>query len=114
MRTNPKMMVSTCPDLAIHSVPKLVVSKRVVDPSEKYDPAQEYTLRYRSKKHAELPHVFKFSGGRTSGMLLFTLLENGLLDSARGDVIVFNNTSAEHRAIVKSGVRQVGHAASLL
>ena len=29
-------------------------------------------------------------------MLLFTLLENGLLDAARGDVIVFNNTSAEH------------------
>ena len=29
-------------------------------------------------------------------MLLFTLLESGLLDAARGDVIVFNNTSAEH------------------
>lgn len=92
----PKIMVSPCPDLKIHNVPKFVVSKRVGGPSEKYDPAQEYTLRYRSKKHAELPHVVKFSGGRTSGMLLFTLLENGLLDSARGDVIVFNNTSAEH------------------
>jgi len=77
-------------------VPKLVVSKSVGARSEKFDPAQEYTLRYRSKKHAEMPHVVKFSGGRTSGMLLFTLLENGLLDSARGDVIVFNNTSAEH------------------
>ena len=29
-------------------------------------------------------------------MLLFALLENRLLDAARGDVIVFNNTSAEH------------------
>lgn len=29
-------------------------------------------------------------------MLLFLLLENGLLDRERGDVIVFNNTSAEH------------------
>ena len=29
-------------------------------------------------------------------MLLFTLLENGILDAGRGDVIVFNNTSAEH------------------
>ncbi len=29
-------------------------------------------------------------------MLLFLLLEAGLLDAARGDVVVFNNTSAEH------------------
>ncbi len=29
-------------------------------------------------------------------MLLFTLLENGLLDRDRGDVVIFNNTSAEH------------------
>jgi len=29
-------------------------------------------------------------------MLLFTLLENGLLNASRGDIIVFNNTSAEH------------------
>jgi 3'-phosphoadenosine 5'-phosphosulfate sulfotransferase (PAPS reductase)/FAD synthetase len=38
----------------------------------------------------------KFSGGRSSGMLLFTLLENGLLSAERGDVVVFNNTSCEH------------------
>ena len=43
-----------------------------------------------------MPHVVKFSGGRSSGMLLFTLLENGILNSKRGDVIVFNNTSCEH------------------
>ena len=29
-------------------------------------------------------------------MLLFTLLENRILDANRRDVIVFNNTSAEH------------------
>ena len=29
-------------------------------------------------------------------MLLFTLLENGLLKQERGDVVIFNNTSCEH------------------
>ena len=29
-------------------------------------------------------------------MLLFTLLENGILKQERGDVVVFNNTSCEH------------------
>ena len=29
-------------------------------------------------------------------MLLFTLLENGFLQQARGDVVLFNNTSCEH------------------
>lgn len=53
-------------------------------------------FRYRAKSHRELPHVVKFSGGRSSGMLLFTLLENDVLDAQRGDVVLFNNTSAEH------------------
>lgn len=53
-------------------------------------------FRYRTKSHRDLPHVVKFSGGRSSGLLLFTLLDNRLLDPARGDVIIFNNTSAEH------------------
>ena len=43
-----------------------------------------------------LPRVVKFSGGRTSGLLLFILLENGMLNRDRGDVVVFNDTSAEH------------------
>jgi len=46
----------------------------------------------------EKPHIVKFSGGRSSGMMLINLLEQGVLDSKRGDVIVFNNTSAEHPA----------------
>ncbi len=55
-------------------------------------------MRYDAKKHAHQPHILKFSGGRSSGMLLFTLLHNNLLKSERGDVIIFNNTSAEHPA----------------
>ena len=53
-------------------------------------------LRHRESRHCALPHVVKFSGGRSSGMLLLTLLREGALDAARGDVVVFNNTSAEH------------------
>lgn len=55
-----------------------------------------YVLRYRAKGHERLPHVVKFSGGRSSGMLLFSLLQSGVLRADRGDVVVFNNTSAEH------------------
>ena len=60
------------------------------------NPNKAYQFRYRAKKHSALPHVVKFSGGRSSGMLLFALLENRLLNADRGDVIIFNNTSAEH------------------
>ncbi|MDD9985890.1 MAG: hypothetical protein OXQ31_06450 [Spirochaetaceae bacterium] len=55
-------------------------------------------FRYRSKRHQDLPHIVKFSGGRSSAMLLFNLLEDGLLQAHRGDVIIFNNTSCEHPA----------------
>lgn len=55
---------------------------------------QEFS--YDVAAHEGCPHVVKFSGGRTSGMLLFMLLENKLLRADRGDVVVFNNTSAEH------------------
>ena len=44
------------------------------------------------------PHIVKFSGGRSSGMMLMKLLEGNKLKPERGDVIVFNNTSAEHSA----------------
>lgn len=44
------------------------------------------------------PHIVKFSGGRSSAMMLIKLLEDGKLSPKRGDVIVFNNTSAEHSA----------------
>ena len=44
----------------------------------------------------DYPHIVKFSGGRSSGMMLLQLLENNLIKPERGDVVIFNNTSAEH------------------
>ena len=44
------------------------------------------------------PHIVKFSGGRSSGMMLIELLKQKALKPKRGDVILFNNTSAEHPA----------------
>ena len=55
------------------------------------------TLTYREPEHRDYPHVVKFSGGRSSALLLFALLESNQLDALRGDIIIFNNTSAEHR-----------------
>ena len=83
-------------EFAIRDVPKLTVSMKLRAPPPKHDPLSVYEFRYRDTEHSSLPHVVKFSGGRSSGMLLFSLLENGILDADRGDVIVFNNTSAEH------------------
>ena len=80
----------------IGAVPRLVVSRRLRRVPEAHDPAREYQFLYTDKHHCELPHVVKFSGGRSSGMLLFTLLMNGILRAERGDVVVFNNTSSEH------------------
>ena len=77
------------------SVPKLSISRELQEPG-RYEPDWTYAFRYRARDHQELPHVVKFSGGRSSGMLLFTLLENGFLNQERGDVVVFNNTSCEH------------------
>ena len=51
---------------------------------------------YIDEKHKNLPHVVKFSGGRSSGYMLLKLIEKGMLDKKRGDVVIFNNTSAEH------------------
>ena len=55
-----------------------------------------FDLVYRKPNHATLPHVVRFSGGRSSAMMLLKLLP--FLDPSRGDVIIFNNTSAEHLA----------------
>ena len=56
------------------------------------------TLGYDRAEHRSWPHVVKFSGGRSSALLLFGLLYGRQLRPSRGDVIVFNNTSAEHPA----------------
>ena len=79
----------------IHNIPKLSL-RFGIKPKVGYDSGKTYPFHYEAKSHKELPHVVKFSGGKTSGMLLFTLLEGGLLKAERGDVIVFNNTGAEH------------------
>lgn len=79
----------------MRAVPRLSISGKIRR-EKRYDPEKTYSFRYRSRRHRALPHVVKFSGGRSSGMLLFTLLENGFLDRERGDVVVFNNTSCEH------------------
>jgi 3'-phosphoadenosine 5'-phosphosulfate sulfotransferase (PAPS reductase)/FAD synthetase len=83
------------PEKQIHSIPKLSL-RSGIKPKETYDSNKVYPFQYEAKSHIDLPHIVKFSGGKTSGMLLFTLLEGGLLDAKRGDAIVFNNTGAEH------------------
>lgn len=52
----------------------------------------------RADRHEALPHIVKFSGGRSSAALAFLLAESGLLKPERGDAILFANTSAEHPA----------------
>ncbi len=71
--------------------------RRVISgvPTLGYGP-DDRRFRYDVEEHQALPHVVKFSGGRSSALLLFVVLESGLLDADRGDVVVFNNTSAEH------------------
>lgn len=54
------------------------------------------TIKYRSPEHEDLPHVVKFSGGRSSAMMTFLLADTGTLRPERGDVVLFGNTSAEH------------------
>ena len=80
----------------IHSIPKLKLRAGIKPKDAGYDPKKTYPFQYEAKSHQYFPHVVKFSGGKTSGMLLFTLLEAGLLKPERGDVVIFNNTAAEH------------------
>ena len=79
----------------VRNVPKMVIDPNIKPPAS-FDPSTIHSFSYEVRGHDELPHVVKFSGGRSSGMLLFMLLEGGLLKPERGDVVVFNNTSAEH------------------
>ncbi len=55
-------------------------------------------LDYRDETHRSLPHVVKFSGGRSSAAMLLSLCRAGLLDQQRRDVVLFANTGAEHPA----------------
>ena len=93
--TGGSALEASVPTRRVRTVPRLVIANRR-QPSGNCGATGAYRLRYRAKAHPALPHVVKFSGGRSSGMLLFLLLENRLLDPDRGDVIVFNNTASEH------------------
>jgi len=77
----------------MNAIPRLRVRRQA---REAGGQDESRTLTYRSEAHERLPHVVKFSGGRSSAMLLFTLLENSILKQERGDVVVFNNTACEH------------------
>lgn len=72
-------MKRRAPRTLISDAPKLIVSKRIRRMPEAHEPNCEYRFRYLDKHHSELPHVVKFSGGRSSGMLLLTLLANNIL-----------------------------------
>lgn len=65
-------------------------------PAVRSAPALE--LVHDSPEHRRLPHVVKFSGGRSSATMLLGLLKAGQLRPSRGDVVVFNNTSTESPA----------------
>ena len=51
---------------------------------------------YYDPRHRSLPHVVKFSGGRSSAALVLEMAAAGALSAERGDVVLFANTSAEH------------------
>lgn len=53
-------------------------------------------IAYRTAEHEALPHIVRFSGGRSSAAMAFLLSEEGLLRSERGDLVLFANTTAEH------------------
>ena len=54
------------------------------------------TLAYRESDHERLPHVVRFSGGRSSALMTLRLAADGVLQHGRGDVVLFANTTAEH------------------
>ena len=61
-------------------------------PNSKWNPR----ISSRADEHAGVPHIVKFSGGRSSAALAILLAEAGLIRAERGDAILFANTSAEH------------------
>ena len=58
--------------------------------------AVEAALAYREPSHERLPHVVRFSGGRSSALMALRLASDGVLRPGRGDVVLFANTTAEH------------------
>lgn len=54
--------------------------------------------QYRLGSHTELPHIVKFSGGRSSAAMTISLARSDALNAERGDAVLFANTTAEHPA----------------
>ena len=55
-------------------------------------------IKYRRSLHRRLPHIVRFSGGRSSAMMALELAGSGQLSAERGDLALFSNTTAEHPA----------------
>lgn len=53
-------------------------------------------INYRTPSHKDLPHIVKFSGGRSSAAMSLLMAEQKMLTPSRGDIVLFANTSAEH------------------
>lgn len=53
-------------------------------------------ISHSEEKKMLIPRVVRFSGGRSSAMMLERLLQKDELKAWRGDCVVFCNTSAEH------------------
>ena len=52
----------------IRDAPRLFLADRAPGAGDA-EPKEGHGFRYRARAHSELPHVMKFSGGRSSGML---------------------------------------------
>ena len=76
--------------------PAHVRSESAVAVKRRPQPPSIGPIRYRHPSHESLPHVVKFSGGRSSAALVLEMAAAGALSAGRGDVILFANTSAEH------------------
>ena len=61
--------------------------------------------RYRHGDHVGLPHLVKFSGGRSSGAMLLSLAKHGALVAERGDAVLFANTTAEHPSTYQFAIK---------
>ncbi len=51
---------------------------------------------YLTDEHREMPHVVRFSGGRSSAAMVLSLARSKALAAERNDVVLFANTTAEH------------------
>ena len=67
---------------------------------------------YRDPEHENLPHVGKFSGGRSSAAMVIGMARSGALNPNRGDIVLFANTTAEHPETYEFASTVCGHLES--